>query len=481
MKGRRGLAAVGVAAVILLGAALPVAAQGAEGESGPPATQVQLDELRQQIYELNKALRQIEVQVEEDKKAAEDKAKKTPIVAAGTDGFSLTSPDKAFQLRVGGRIAYDVAFFDQDRELKRAVGDEQDGIGFRYARLRLQGAVWDNVSFQFEIDFAGDTGADSPIFRDAYLQLDKVPYGIGDGASLRVGHFREPYSLEELTPIPYRTFNERSLGNVFVPGRNAGIQVSDAFFGEPKKERLTLTLGAFKVTDDLPSVNDSDEDQGYTLTGRVTGLPWYADDGRKLLHLGLAYSRRNPDGARMPYALRPETRLSMFRYVDVDAAPAGFRLIDARADDVNLLGAEAALVYGPFSIQGEYFLTDVDTTIGGDVQFSGWYAQATYFLTGEHRPYRHADGVFGRIVPNKSLGWKAKDGWGAWEVTTRYSSVNLEDGPIQAGTQDAVTLGLNWYLNPNARITWNYTYNTVDTWRYDGNFGVLQTRFQLEF
>jgi len=262
--------------------------------AAPAAAPSELDALRDQVYELNKRLRQIEVQAETDKAAAEAAAKKTPVVSAGAEGFSITSPDKAFQLKVGARVAYDVAFFKQDRELERAVGNEQDGVGFRYARIRLSGRVWENISHTLEFDFAGESGEDTPVFRDVYVQLEKIPYFAGQDFTFRVGHYREPFSLEELTPVPYRTFNERSLANVFVPSRNAGIQLSDALLGESGQERMTWAIGAFKETDNWPSSNDSDEDQGYQITARVTGLPWYADEGRKLLHLGLAYSLRNP-------------------------------------------------------------------------------------------------------------------------------------------------------------------------------------------
>ncbi len=441
----------------------------------------ELQTLRDQVYELNKRLRQLEVQTETDKAAADATAKKVPVVTAGTDGFSITSPDKAFQLRIGGRIAYDVAFFKQDKRLENAVGDEQDGTGFSYARLRLTGRMWENISHNFEIDFAGESGQDTPIFRDVYLQFEKVPYFAGRDFTFRVGHYREPFSLEELIPVVYRTFNERSLANVLVPGRNAGIQLSDALLGGPKRERLTWAIGAFKETDNWPSSNDSDEDQGYQITARVTGLPCYGDEGRKLLHLGLAYSHRNPDGARLSYGARPESRLALFRYADPDNLPVGFRLRDARADDVDLLGLEIAAAYGPFSIQGEYIRSDVDTIFGGDVAFDGYYAQATYFLTGESRPYRNDRGTFDRVVPDRPFGWKTTSGWGAWEVAARYSGVDLQDGPVRGGKHESLSLGLNWYLNPNARITWNYTHNDVEHDLYDGSFDILQTRFQFEF
>ncbi len=471
-------AARGLAALLL---SSPLLAHAQDPPPDHAALSEQVEALRTQVYDLNKQLRQLEVQLEDDKKVADDKAKKLPVVAAGADGFSLTSADKAFQLKIGGRIAYDIGFFEQDYELETAIGDEQDGTGFRAARIRLQGKLWENTQFQAEYDFAGENGEDTPKFRDVYLQYTNIPYGGGRGLDFRVGHFREPFSLEELTPILNRTFVERSLANVFVPSRNAGIQVSDALLGEPKKERLTYQLGVFKETDDWPSANDGDEDQGYQITGRVTGLPLYKDEGRKLIHVGLAYSLRNPDGARPNYGVRPESRLALFRTVNPDNLPVSFRLRDARADDIDLLGAELAGVFGPFSLQGEYIHSAVDTTFGGDVDFAGYYAQASYFLSGEHRPYRNDSGVFDRVVPNRNFGFKPADGYGAWELAARYSFADVQDGPIRGGEHASYTLGVNWYLNPNARVTLNYVHNDVEHDLYDGDFDFLQARFQLEF
>lgn len=458
-------------------AASPEAAAAPAAGASP-----ELEALRQEVYELNKRLRQIEVQAETDKAAADEKAKKAPVITAGgADGVSITSPDKAFQLKISARAAYDAAFFNQDRELERAVGDERDGVGSPYARLQLSGKMWDCINAVFEMDFAGENGQDTPQFRDVYMAMDKIPYGGGRDLEFRIGHFREPFSMEDLISVVYRTFNERSLANVFVPSYNTGIQFSDALLGPAKAERLTWAIGAFKETDNWPSSNDSDSDQGYQVTARVTGLPWYADEGRKLLHLGVAYSHRNPDGAVLRYGARPDSKLALFQYANVDQLPVGFRLRDARADDVDLLGLELAGVYGPFWLQSEYIHSSVDTTYAGNADFDGYYAQVGYFLTGESRPYRNDRGLFVRVNPTRSFGWKAGSGWGAWELAARYSSVDLDDGIVRGGQHDSITLGLNWYLNPNARITWNYTYNDVDHDLYDGDFEVLQTRFQFEF
>lgn len=50
---------------------------------------------------------------------------------------------------------------------------------------------------------------------------------------------------------------------------------------------------------------------------------------------------------------------------------------------------------GPWSLQGEYMLSNVNRESGSDPLFSGWYALATYYtLTGEARPYSAASGTF---------------------------------------------------------------------------------------
>jgi phosphate-selective porin OprO/OprP len=485
---------------VLAGAVLAWAGAAYAVDPVNPPPEVALSEveaLRQQIDALNKQLGNLEQRLTTQEQAdaaqketvekIQEEQSKAPVVTADGKGFRIASRDKKFELRIGGRVAYDVGWFHQDDELKDYVGDEQDGTAFRYARIRLQARIYENLFTNFEIDFAGENGADAPKFRDLFIEYQNIPYGGDRAFDFRVGHFREPFSLEELTAVTARTFNERSLGNGFVPGRNAGIQVSDAWLGEKGAERLTAQFGVFKETDDLPSSNDSDEDQGYILTGRVTGLPWYANEGKRYLHLGAAYSRRNPDGAGTAYgSIRPESRLAQFRYANATNLPVGFRLQDARADDVNLFGAEAAFVIDRFSVQGEYIHSNIKSTFGGDLNFGSYYVQASVFLTDDYRPYRNKEGILDypkvkNPVKFTKLAEGEKRGWGAWELSTRWSSVDLNDGPIRGGKHSAATAGLSWYLNSQTRITTNYTYNIVEHDRYDGDFGFLQTRFQVDF
>ncbi len=405
-----------------------------------------------------------------------EKEREGALKAMWKDGLRIESPDGQFKLQLGGRVWVDYTWFDQDRDLADFVFDEEDGGQIRNARLDMRGDIYKDVFYRLEYEFAGNNGPSG--FTDTYVGLKGIPY-VG---TLQIGHYKEPFSLEELTNDSTITFMERALPNAFAPGRNLGAQLSNAYLGEAGKERLTYALGVFKSTDNWPSANDGDEDQGYALTARVTGLPWFDAENKRLFHLGLSYSHRNPDGAVVnPYLIRstPEARLLGFRWVDSESATDGFRLANAIPDNVDLWSLESALVLGPLSLQGEYIRSDVETLIGGDLGFDGYYIYASYMLTGESRPYRNAAGVFDKIRPKSNFGWGK--GWGAWELAARYSAIRLSDGPIRGGDDRNLTLGLNWYLNPNTRWMLNYIMADIDHDLYSGNMNILQTRFQIDF
>ena len=85
----------------------------------------------------------------------------------------------------------------------------------------------------------------------------------------------------------------------------------------------------------------------------------------------------------------------------------------------------------------------------------GYYVQGSYFLTGEHRNYKTSTGLFSRVKPKANFSSRLGQ-LGAWEVTLRYSSLDLTDNPVNGGELDDITAGLNWHLNPNIRLMFNY-------------------------
>ena len=138
------------------------------------------------------------------------------------------------------------------------------------------------------------------------------------------------------------------------------------------------------------------------------------------------------------------------------------------------MGVEAAGNYKNVYAQGGYFGFDVARRNGvlSDPNFSGWYLQASWLLTGEQKPYRPERGAYGAPKPNDPLTWD-KGGIGAWEIAARYSDLNLDfqaglpgtaktAAGFRGGDQKIYTVGLNWYPNTAIRFVLDYQHTDVD-------------------
>jgi len=396
---------------------------------------------------------------ETKQEAVKEKTKSGDMDVLWKDGLRIQTEDKKVELKIGGRVYADAGWMSEDSGLKEQVGKLNDTAEFRTARIYTEGTFLNNFIFKAEYDFAGGD-AD---FKDVYLGYKGIPY-LG---TLKIGHFKEPFSLEELTSSRFITFMERSLGNAFVPGRNIGAALNNAFLGDAKHPRLTWAVGLFRDANDFGNAAFNE----WNFTTRVTGLPWYEDDGRKLLHIGAAYSYRPPH-ATVRYRTRPESHMAAY-FIDTGNIPA---------KNSNLIGLEAALVYGPFSLQGELMQAFVDRTNGINNFYAG-YGQVSYFLTGENRVYKNSSGAFDRVRPKNDFNlFKLIDGdWtalGAWEMAGRWSGINLLNHDIDTGILHDTTIGLNWYLNPNMRIMANYIHSNRNGIGYAD---LYQMRFQYDF
>ncbi len=118
------------------------------------------------------------------------------------------------------------------------------------------------------------------------------------------------------------------------------------------------------------------------------------------------------------------------------------------------------------------------------LDFWGFYAQLGWFLTGEHKPYHHAEGTFARLEPNnpmKNNNPFRKGHHGALEVTARISTVDLNDGAVTGGEMTNFTIGLNWYLTRATRLMFNYVYSDVDAHMSDGvgHANIFMFRYQF--
>ncbi len=309
------------------------------------------------------------------------------------------------------------------------------------------------------------------------MRFPKIPL-LG---SFRFGHQREPLSLEDLTSLTNTTFMERALPTqAFAIGRNLGIRYDKAILDE----RMTVGAGWFLSTGSFEDVGEAtdriSEANGFNITARATGLPWYEEKAARLLHLGLSLSHGERDDKdeddSVQFRTRPESLLTDDRLVDTG------RFL---ADRLNRINPELAIVYGPLSFQGEYFQIFTGADDEGDPDFWGFYLYGSYFFTGEHRNYNTSAGSFSRVKPERNF--RPLEGrWGALELGLRYSFVDLNDGAIEGGKESNFTAGLNWYLNPHTRFMLNYVYaNARDrTTRPEvdnGRANIVQARFQIAY
>jgi len=391
---------------------------------------------------------------------SQEEKKENPFSLKWDNGFKLESVDKSFKLSFGGRLMIDHAFFSQDNNLDLAFGELiiKNGTEIRRARLFTSGTVYGNVDFKLDLSFEGGKVG----LKDVYLGIKKIPI-IGN---LRIGNVKEPFRLEMLTSSKYITFMERSLIGDFSPTRNNGIIIFNDFLSK----RLSYQTGLFRNA--KGNGNDITANDGYTFTGRISGLAINDTKKKQLLHLGLGYSLRKPNSREYSVSSRPEAHLSGIKYINTGTIED--------VDNINLLNFETAFVKGAFSAQVEYLISSVNTgtvSIIDTYNFSSYYGQASYFLTGEHKKYKSSYGGFNRIKPKNNFGGTNK-GIGAWEVAIRYSNSDLNSEDILGGEQTDIILGLNWYLNPVTRIMLNHVWEDV---KGIGNGNTFQFRFQIDF
>ena len=382
----------------------------------------------------------------------------TALRAYWREGLRLESEDRSFRFRFGGRFQNDWAFISADYDVEESVGGISDGTKFRRARLYFAGEMYDHIYFRTEYDFAGG----KPGFRDVYAGLQNIPV-VGN---IRAGRMLEPFNMEGTTPNHYFTFIERGLPSAFYPFRNSGVMLHN----HALDRRMTWAAGLFMHTDEF---GDSDDDSKYSATARLTGLPWYEDGGKNWFHVGVSGSRRKPDGDAYSVSARPETFVSP-GFLDTGMLPS---------DRVYLLGAEAVLSSGPFSLQAELVHASASLLESGELMESasadlqGFYVYASYFLTDDHRTYNRSSGALGRVIPARNFMSNGRAP-GAWEIAARYSELDLNDGAVEGGNLRNITLGLNWYLTPNTRITWNYVRADL---KDIGNADIAQMRLWLDF
>jgi len=367
------------------------------------------------------------------------------------NGTHIESEDGAFKFKFGGRIQYDLANFWEDSAIKDSIGSSKNGMEFRRVRFFSSGTIYSNIKYKLQFDFAGGTAQ----LKDAYIKIIKIPI-IG---FLQIGHFKEPIGFEELTSSKHLTFMERSLTSEDEPSRNIGFMIGNDFI----KDRFAFRLGIFKDGDNFG--NNIGKQDKYNVTGRLMGTPIYNTDKKRILHIGAAYSYRNPQDKIYSLGVRPESHLAQ-KYLNTG--------VFTDVEHTQLIQSELVFIGGAFSAKSEMVHARMDRTENPDFIYTAFYIMGSYFLTGESKTYS-TSGKFKRVVPKHNFG---DDGTGAWEIGLRLSAMDLNKENVAGGSLTDISFALNWYLNPATRIMANYI--LVD-FKDVGISNIFQMRFQVDF
>ena len=426
--------------------------------------------------------------------------------ARWNNGLELATKDKAFRVHVGGRWQLDVPWLSAEQEVQNNLpGDVRyhDGIDFRRARLRIDGTMYENIDFAMEYDFvnghrirnaAGNGALDENVtaITDLYFQFSRTPIG-----NMRIGNQKEPVGFEHIVSSRFLPFMERSYNqDTYYGGSFNGFSPGVALFDNFADERAGWNIGIYKPANNVFAFSNIDGD--YAVTGRLAWLPLYEYEGRQLIHLGVSGRQATTYDDRIRFRTRDAMRAGVSTQWPTPADITVF------GDTMQWINAEFAAVQGPWTMQAEWlfsFTSDAQRLAGGapvgpnvdSLFYQGGYVQLLYFLTGESETYSFEKMAFDRVRPFENSFWvRDADGCnifgrGAWQVGARYNYLDLNDQGINGGELHNLTLGLNWFFNPNSKWQFNYiaTYRdvseTADFPNGSGWINGLGMRFAQDF
>ncbi|MES2684504.1 MAG: porin [Pseudomonadota bacterium] len=404
--------------------------------------------------------------------------------ATTTGGIKVKTEDGRFEANVNGRIQFDYYMFSEDESARvgttpfgtgvAATGANRGGAAFRRAYLTLTGKAygWD---YKFENDFTAAGAGTS--FREMWIGTT-----VGPG-KLIIGQHKPFRGMEELTSSNELTLIERP--NTTATGIYAGRQFLTGLFYKGNTDTFGYGVHAASLQNSVAST------EGHSFGGRAYYFPLSADG--RTLHVGLGYSSDREDAGSLNAA--PTFVYGGRRGATLTLGNAGAANANTFGTQ-NTLHAELAGSFGPFTAQAEYAMATLEDGFGpaaspSDIDVVAYYAQASYFITGESKVYKKDRGAFGSPKPINDFG--------AVELVARYeSSENKESEAGQArgcalggvlapapnfSTCEAsqITLGANWYVNPNVRFMLNYYIAEADVGSGSDEPEAITLRAQMSF
>jgi phosphate-selective porin OprO/OprP len=401
----------------------------------------------------------------------------TPPPLAVPLNYRDTSKWNRFETKYVSGIFLSALFLDrinwlsQDAASVGQVGDLADFEGgeIRGFRVGFAGTLnWFEKPWIYTIFGASnafDKGFDEEDL-DSFTLFDwRLDIPFFRNSVMSIGKQKEPISGERVQSMVFNHMQERTaVADAMLPSRNVGI----VWNGSSPERYSSWAFGVFNDWFDA----DQDFDESATqYAARLTWAPLRSADESNLLHLGLGYRYSNAKEG-FQYRTEPEFNQAPL-YVDTGFGTATGML---PADDLQTWNAELSWRRGPWWVASEYTRTDVDNPALGNPSFDGYWLAAAWILTGEMRAYNPKSGTFGGVPVSRTV---YQNGKGAWELSARWSTIDLDDGPVRGGEMDIASLGLTWWATPFLGVNANYRYiwNVLDG--VEGTSSALNMRLML--
>ena len=414
----------------------------AVGAPAAPAPSVDnVTRLADEVLALDQRLRVFQRNLELEREQDTLRTSTQPRVTAGRDGFALQSADGAFRVRFRGYVQADGRFYPGDSELTTPGT-------FIMRRVR---PVFDATMFKlFDVRIMPDFGGGTTVLQDAYFDARIKP-----SFKIRAGKFKSPFGLERLVSALDLTFVERGAPTLLAPNRDLGLMV----YGDTLRARLAYQAAVMNGVVDGGSA-DLDDRKGKDVIARVFAEPFKpnAQSPLKGLGFGVAASFGEDIGSGTVTGLptfRTSGNQTFFRY-RVDTNVAGTAFSDG---DRARTSAQGYWYDRSFGVLAELTASRQDVRIGTTLQAitnTASIVSGSFFLTGEAASYT-------TVQPRRDLG-AAGRGWGALELTGRFTRLDVDDDAfplfanpaVSASSANEWAAGVNWYLNRSVKYSLSF-------------------------
>ena len=426
---------------------------------------------------------------------------------------TVQSADGRFMFSLRARIQTDLGLFNQDSNLNATnvqFKDLASGAVVRRFYFGGEGRAFRDFWYEFRLDLGGAGSAEGS---NSTVNLARIAYNWGNISDPTATHFRLNAGIIQ----PLFTYGDGiSSGSATLLEEADVVNTAiGAFGGADHRRGVELTFqqqdifqpgdnlvlsGAFtgQQTPATGGAGTNTTDEGTQIVGR--GVYRFWSDGFSNFQVGGNFAdilnvtgTAVPGGARtVALQDRPEIRVDGNRLVST----ANSTLLGASTTATNipergglLWGLEGGGNWRNFYLYGEYMQFGMErdvmctgcTPFGGtpgvnpgNPRFNGWYVEGSWILTGETKTYQtfatnNEFAIFNNPRVITPFDWNSGT-WGAWEFAARYSDLDLNwregqigetpaqapVGGIRGGEERIWTLGVNWYMNNNVLMRFNY-------------------------